>query len=140
MSKVTAKELDDFFLSAFDGNPEWFPTTVSVGYGHVTSHYTPQDFDLRPGGYISGPTQMQLADHIAYAAIFTKLGITPMALTTNLNIDFLRPLVGDAIYAKGTIIHLSKKRVLIESIIYADGESNKPSSRATVTFALPPHK
>lgn len=140
MSKVTIQVLDDFFLSAFDGNPDWFPKTVSVGDGHVTSRYKPQDFDLRPGGYISGPTQMQLADHIAYAAIFTKIGIVPMALTTNLNIDFLRPLIGELIYAEGTIIHISKKRVLIESNIYADGKSDKPSSRATVTFALPPHK
>ena len=91
--------------------------------------------NMRPGGFISGPTQMALADHIAYAVIFTRLGITPMALTSNLNIDFLRPLQGDSVTVEGRMVKLGRSLAVIA--VEIKGISDKVSSRATVTYALP---
>ena len=45
---------------------------------------------LRPGGTISGPTMMELADFAMYVAVFSAVGPQPLAVTTNLNINFLR--------------------------------------------------
>ena len=47
-----------------------------------------------PGGYISGPTQFTLADTAIWFAVFTVIGISPMAVTTDLSISFLRPATG----------------------------------------------
>jgi acyl-coenzyme A thioesterase PaaI-like protein len=52
-----------------------------------------QDFlenSLRPGGTISGTTMMLLADVSMYVAVLASIGWTPLAVTTNLNINFLR--------------------------------------------------
>jgi acyl-coenzyme A thioesterase PaaI-like protein len=45
---------------------------------------------LRPGGVISGPTQMALADTAAYALVLAHIGEVAMAVTTSLTIHFLR--------------------------------------------------
>ena len=45
---------------------------------------------LRPGGTVSGPSMMLLADLSMYAAILNTIGSVVLAVTTNLNINFLR--------------------------------------------------
>jgi len=65
---------------------------------------------LRPGGTISGPVLMGLADYAAYAAILSRIGNVPLAVTTNLNINFLRrPVPGDVI-AMARVIKLGRQR------------------------------
>ena len=43
---------------------------------------------IRPGGTLSGPTMMALADAAMFASILGRLGRLEMAVTTNLNINF----------------------------------------------------
>ena len=45
---------------------------------------------LRPGGTISGPHMMLLADVCMYAVVLVHIGEVKLAVTTNLNINFLR--------------------------------------------------
>ena len=91
---------------------------------------------LRPGGYISGPTQMSIADSAAYMAVMTKLGIVPMAVTSNLSINFLRPCIGDAIIADARLIKLGRSLAVVEVDIKARG-ADKSASHAMVTYAIP---
>lgn len=91
---------------------------------------------LRPGGMVNGPTQMALADTIAYACIFTKLGPTMMAATTSLNIHFLRPCIGPLIRAEATMIRISKTMAVIDVRIFGEGHV-QPSAVGTVSYALP---
>ena len=91
---------------------------------------------MRPGNMVSGPTQMQLADSVAYVCVFTKLGITPMAVTSNLNIHFLRPCIGPGIRAEGTMVRIGKTLAVIDVRIFGDGH-DEPAALATVTYALP---
>ena len=71
-----------------------------------------QPFDeknIRPGGTLSGPTMMGLADAAMYAAILSRLGRVEMAVTQNLNINFLaRPRPGELV-ADADIIRLGKR-------------------------------
>ena len=57
--------------------------------GATVSHHVGQD-ELRPGGTVSGPVLMSVADVALYVAILGKIGIVPLAVTTSLNINFLR--------------------------------------------------
>ncbi|GGX69694.1 thioesterase [Litorimonas cladophorae] len=91
---------------------------------------------LRPGNMVSGPTQMALADTVAYVVVFTKLGITPMAVTSNLNMHFLRPCLGPLVRAEGTLLRIGKTSATIEVRIFGEGHS-EPSSFSTVAYALP---
>ena len=43
-----------------------------------------------PGGTISGPTMMALADFAMYVGVLASIGPVPLAVTINLNINFLR--------------------------------------------------
>jgi len=134
-SKVSAEEMNCFFSEAFTGDPKRIPSITLAEADHVIMEAAMDETNLRPGGFVKGPTQMMLADHIAYAVIFTRLGITPMALTSNLNIDFLRPLQGKSVIVEGKMIKLGRSLAVIA--VEITGKSGKLSSRATVTYALP---
>lgn len=136
MSKVSAQEMNAFFRENFKGDRGALPDITLAAADHVIMEAPMGEQNIRPGGFISGPTQMALADHIAYAVIFTRLGITPMALTSNLNIDFLRPLQGEKVLVEGKMIKLGRALAVIAVEIKAIG-SEKLSSRATVTYILP---
>jgi acyl-coenzyme A thioesterase PaaI-like protein len=59
-----------------------------------------------------------------------------MAVTSNLNIHFLRPCVGEGIQAVGTLLRMGKRSAVVRVDVRAQG-SNKQSSEVTVTYALP---
>src|SRR3546814_13608264 len=46
--------------------------------------------NLRPGGTVPGPTMMAMADCAAYLLILGLIGPVALAVTTNLNLNFLR--------------------------------------------------
>lgn len=90
----------------------------------------------RPGNMVSGPTQMALADTVAYICVFTQCGITPMAVTSSLNMSFLRPCIGPVVRAEATMARLGRTLAVTEVRIIGEGD-NAPSAIATVTYALP---
>ena len=136
MSQVSAEDMNRFFRENFKGDRGTLPDITLAESDHVIMQASMSEQSMRPGGFVSGPTQMALADHIAYAVIFTRLGITPMALTSNLNIDFLRPLQGDIVHVEGKMIKLGRFLAVI-AVKLRGKDSEKLSSRATVTYALP---
>jgi uncharacterized protein (TIGR00369 family) len=136
MTQLSADDMNAFFKKAFEGRPLPWPKIVIAEPDFVRIELEAGPAQLRPGGFINGPTQMGLADQVAYAVIFTRLGITPMAMTSNLNIDFLRPCQGDKLIAEGKMIKLGRSLALIE-VNLRGNQNEKVSSRATVTYALP---
>ena len=92
---------------------------------------------LRPGGTIAGPVMMAAADAAMYAAIMSELGTVKQAVTTNLNINFLRrPSPGDII-AEGRVLKLGRRLAVLEVTIRSDG-SDSPVAHATGTYSIPP--
>ena len=92
---------------------------------------------LRPGGTESDPTMMALVDLGAYVAILASLGPVILAVTTSLNINFLRrprpgPLVADC-----RLIKLGRRLAVAEAEITAEGHPDLVA-HATATYALPP--
>ena len=140
-SKANAADMERFFRENFKNAQGPLPqfTHIENGKLSLAMHARAANMRLSPDGvanFVSGPTQMQLADHAAYAVIFTRLGITPMAMTTNLNIDLLRPCIGPDISAHAEIVNLGRSRALISVLIFGQ-DSEKIASRSTVTYALP---
>lgn len=97
------------------------------------------EFDeLRPGGTVSGPTMMGVADVAIYVALLGTLGIVPMAVTTNLNINFLRKPSGQArIIGECRLIKLGRTLVVGEVSLFSEG-ATEPVAHAVGTYALPP--
>ncbi|MEO0817204.1 MAG: PaaI family thioesterase [Pseudomonadota bacterium] len=129
----TIEDLKAFFVEAFGGET---PDFVSLGEETACLRLKVTDENLRPGGYVSGPTQMSMADTVTYATIFTRIGIVPMAVTSSLNMSFLRPLITQVALAEAKLIKLGRALAVAEVGIRGEG-SSAPASHAIVTYALP---
>lgn len=92
----------------------------------------------RPGGTISGPTLMMLADVAMYIAVLASVGWVPLAVTTNLNINFLRKPAPGALLADCEILKLGKRLAVGSVTIREEGE-DEPVAHATSTYSIPPH-
>lgn len=92
---------------------------------------------LRPGGTVSGPTMMMVVDVALYTAILGVLGKVEMAVTTNLNINFLRKPVADRdIIGECRLHKVGRTLVVGEVSIFSDGQE-EPVAHAVGTYALP---
>ena len=109
---------------------------LEVGEAVIRLPY--EDTHLRPGGTIAGPVQMGLADATLYAVVLSMIGQVELAVTINLNCNFLRrPLPGDLI-AHGKILKLGKRLAVGEVWVHSDNEAD-PVSHFTGTYSIPPH-
>ena len=91
----------------------------------------------RPGGTLSGPAMMMLADSTAWVVVLAAVGPQLLAVTTSLHIDFLRrPPIADLV-ARGTLLKLGRSLAVIEVGLYSDG-SEDLLAQAQVTYSLPP--
>ena len=134
-SVVTVEEVNAFYDSVFNGAGEQ-ERVLEVRENYARVRQPVDAGSLRPGGYINGPTQMAIADSAAYIAVFTRIGIVPMALTSNLNINFMRPCIGDAVEAEAHLLKIGKTLAVISVDIRAEG-SDKLSSHAVVNYSIP---
>lgn len=101
----------------------------------VRLHFDPRQ--LRPGGTISGPSMMTLADLCMYAAILGHLGPVALAVTTSLNINFLRkPEPGDLL-GDGKLLKLGR-RLAVGEVSVKPEDGGELVAHATVTYSLPP--
>ena len=98
---------------------------------------TPPGNALRPGGTISGPTLMLLADVAMYVAVLASIGWVPLAVTTNLNINFLRKPTPGALVAECAVLKLGKRLAVGQVTIWAEGDE-EPVAHATLTYSIPP--
>jgi uncharacterized protein (TIGR00369 family) len=93
--------------------------------------------DTRPGGTVSGPTLMGLADAALYVAIHATLGITPHAVTSNLNINFLRrPPASRDLLAVCKLLRVGRTLAVGEVSIFSEGE-DEPVAHVVGSYALP---
>ena len=91
---------------------------------------------LRPGGTISGPSLFALADLALYVAILAQIGRAPLAVTTNLNINFLRKPAPGPILGEAKLIKLGKRLAVGEVALRSEGETEMVA-HATGTYSIP---
>jgi len=91
---------------------------------------------LRPGGTVSGPTLMTLADAAVYVALMAEIGGALHAVTVNLNISFLRRPERKDIVAEARLVKVGRQLAVGEVSMYSH-DAEAPVARATVTYALP---
>ena len=108
---------------------------VEHGGARVRQAYS--DRHIRPGGTISGPTMMALADFAMYVAVFSAEGPVPLAVTTNLNINFLRKPAQADVVAEARLLKAGKRLVVGEVTIRSVGHED-PVAHVTATYSIPP--
>jgi uncharacterized protein (TIGR00369 family) len=92
---------------------------------------------LRPGGTVSGPAMMGLADYTMYAVVLSRIGRQKMAVTTSLNANFLRRPAPRDLIADGRLLKLGRRLAYGEVTICSEGE-DEPVCHVTSTYSLPP--
>ncbi|MBM3650030.1 MAG: PaaI family thioesterase [Alphaproteobacteria bacterium] len=135
MPVMTPDDLHRFLREEFPQAPPDFrveyldDTTIRVRQGTNDRH-------LRPGGTISGPTLMAMVDCGFYLLLLGRLGPVAMAVTTNLNINFLRKPEPADLLGEGRLLKLGRSLAVGDFTIWSDGRK-EPVAHATVTYALP---
>jgi uncharacterized protein (TIGR00369 family) len=139
MTKMTAQELESFLHSHFPdmGQRSFRVERVGDGFAEVRMIY--DDRHLRPGGTISGPALMTLADTAMYMAVLAMIGPVALAVTTNLNINFLRKPAPADVLGRARLLKLGKRLAVGEVTMYSEGESD-PVAHATLTYSIPPDR
>ncbi|HUN96835.1 MAG TPA: PaaI family thioesterase [Bradyrhizobium sp.] len=92
---------------------------------------------LRPGGTVSGPTLMALADFAMYVVLLSAIGPVGLAVTTNLSINFLRKgQPGQDVLAAAKLLKLGKRLAVGEVSLFSAG-SSEPIAHVTATYSIP---
>jgi uncharacterized protein (TIGR00369 family) len=138
MPALTAEQIADLLRQEF---PQAFYegcglTLERVDYGSVRVRRHFHEDYVRPGGTISGPTMMELADFAMYVAVFSAIGAQPLAVTTNLNINFLRKPAPADLLAEAKLLKVGKRLAVGEVAIYSDGQ-DEPVAHVTATYSIP---
>ncbi len=95
---------------------------------------------LRPGMTVAGPVLFGLADAALYVAILAEIGIVPLAVTTNMNISFLRrPSAEQDVLGRCRLLKLGRRLAVGEVFLYSEGD-DEPVAHAVGTYAIPPEK
>lgn len=92
---------------------------------------------LRPGGTISGPAMMALADYALYAAILSNIGPVALAVTTSLSFNFLRKPGAAGLIAECRLIKLGR-RLAVGDVRITDAGTDELVCHATGTYSIPP--
>ena len=136
-SRITVEAFDRICADAAPINGVYGFVTEEIGYGTARTRLPASPDHIRPGGTISGPAQMALADFTLYAALLGAIGEVPLAVTTSFNINFLRkPAPGD-LTAICRFLKQGKRLAVGDVFIYAQG-LDEPVSHATGTYSIPP--
>ena len=139
IAKMSVSELERFLHDEF---PQAFRIGGDITIEHadgatclVRQRYNEKM--LRPGGTISGPTLMALADCAMYVVLLSAIGPVGLAVTTNLNINFLRKgASGQDVLAAGRLLKLGKQ-LAVGEVSLLSGTSPDPIAHVTATYSIP---
>jgi uncharacterized protein (TIGR00369 family) len=108
-----------------------------IGPGSATLRLRFAKNHIRPGGTIAGPVMMALADVTLYAVVLSLLGQAELAVTTSLNVNFLKKPKPADLLCHGRILKLGKRLAVGECSLYSEGEDDLVA-HVTGTYSLPP--
>lgn len=137
---MNAADMEQFLAREFP--QAFFPgsglTLERVDHGSCRVRLAYDDKYIRPGGTISGPTMMMLADFALYVAVLSAIGPVALAVTTNFNINFLRRPEQRDILADARIMKLGKRLAVMEVNLFSD-RNDEPVAHVTSTYSIPPN-
>ena len=135
---MTAAELDAFLRAELPQMFDYDDLTIEHADGQTCRlRQRFRDRMLRPGGTVSGATLMTLADCAMYAVVLSAIGPVSLAVTTNLNINFLRKgQPGQDVLAAARILKLGK-RLAVGEVNLLSGTSPDPIAHVIATYSIP---
>ena len=109
-----------------------------IGDNYAITRLDVDESHIRPGGYVSGPTQFGAADAVLWYGCFAALGrIEEMALTSELCIRFLRPAIGKVVWARAEIDMVTRRSIVGTVRVWMDDDPDRITATAQGTYAIP---
>ncbi|MDE3065845.1 MAG: PaaI family thioesterase [Acidobacteriota bacterium] len=135
MTQLDVAELQEILRSSFPDHD--VPVVEALEGDTVTVSASLDERHGRPGGTVSGPTMMTLADTAAWVVILAHAGPQLLAVTTSLHIDFLRKPALTDLLARGRLLKLGRALAVVDVELFSRGASDLVA-KAQVTYSLPP--
>lgn len=129
--------LDREFPQVHIGGRIFSVEAVGVLTGRMRMAFDPRH--VRPGGTLSGPSMMTLADLALYATILANIGPVGLAVTTSLTFNFLRKPAQRALIGEARLLKLGRRLAVGEVAITVQGETDL-ICHATGTYSIPDQK
>lgn len=105
---------------------------VRPGYARIRLKY--DKWMLRPGELVSGPALFTAADAAMYALVLAHLGPVVMAVTANMNLNFLNPAqIGDVV-AECKLLRLGMRLAVMEVSLFTN---DTLVAHVTGSYAVP---
>jgi len=137
VTRLDAEALNAFLRRAFpEVGADQMAQVLEVEPGRVLLKLPYASRQLRPGGVISGPTLMSLADTAAYTLVLAHIGEVAMAVTTSLTIHFLRGCKPGDLYAEAALLKLGRRIATADVLMWTEGRE-RAAAKATVAYAIP---
>lgn len=134
MGSMTAMQVQAFLDERF---PQGYGRVQWVHEGRACLRLAVDEAHLRPGGTVSGPTMMALADAALYVAILAELGPVAQAVTVSFTANFLRRPPPAPLQAEARLLKLGRRLAVGEVAVYSEGVE-APVAHVTGTYSLPP--
>lgn len=135
--KLDVEGVNALLLKAFpDARPETMALAVEASPGRILVRRPYGAGLLRPGGVISGPTLMSIADTAAYGLVLAHVGEQLMAVTSSLVMNFLRGAAPGDIWAEALMLRLGRRIAVCDVRLWSESP-DRLAAQATVTYAIP---
>ncbi len=131
---VTIDSVREFVAEQWPDAPD--AACIEISGRHVVTSMEVAEASIRPGGFISGPTQFSIADLALWYAVFGAVGLEAMALTSELSIRFVRPAVGRLLRARADLHSVGSRNIVGSVTIWTD-DQDKPTAVCQGTYVLP---
>lgn len=139
MPKINIEDFDRIIREDLTWAHEAGMRTDAIGNGRAVVRLPFRASMLRPGGVVSGPMIMMLADACMYAVVLSAIGAVKLAVTTSFSINFLYGAKPADLLAEGEILRLGRRLVVMQVHVHSEG-SDEPVAHATGTYSIPPRQ
>jgi uncharacterized protein (TIGR00369 family) len=137
MSRITVEQFHSIMRESLPFAVQLGAEVVELGRERVVLRMPYHKDFLRPGGTISGPILMGLADLALYAVVLANVGGAEQAVTTTLNINFLRRPPPTDVVAEARPLKVGRRLAVGEVALFSEGDPDMVA-HVTATYALPP--
>lgn len=134
--KLSGEQIEDLIQLGFAAKQKLF-TIESLVPGAIRVRTPYQARMLRPGNVLSGPAMFTAADLAMYALVMAHVGPALMAVTANMNLNFLNKAAPGDIIADGRLLKLGRKLAVMEVSLYSSANPETMVAHATGSYALP---
>lgn len=115
-----------------------FTVDEAGSHGYALTRLVFSERLIRPGGTLSGPVQMALADASMYAAVMAAIGKVEMAVTSNLSINFLQKPAPADLIGEARVLRRGRRIAFCEVRLFSgQGDEQQLVAHVTGSYALP---